>query len=66
MAMTAPQTNNGTASVMTDAPSVAVSMFYQAAGHAYSLSMQNATSAQQNINTLAPSVIANALALLNK
>ncbi|MFB9914290.1 RebB family R body protein [Rhizobium paknamense] len=64
--MSGPQTQNGTSQVVSEAPNVAVSMFYQAAGHAYSLSMQNAASNQQNINSLAPSVIANALALLNK
>ncbi|MFC5311118.1 RebB family R body protein [Azospirillum rugosum] len=34
--------------------------FHQAAGQAFSLTMQNAASNQQNLNALTPSLVANA------
>lgn len=49
------------ASVVGSSPTVALSMFYQAAGQAYSLTMQNAASNQQNLNALNPTIVANAL-----
>ncbi|MCM2290794.1 RebB family R body protein [Allorhizobium sp. BGMRC 0089] len=64
MSTTTNPSSNST--VIAESPNVAVSIFYQAAGQAYSLSMQNASSNQQNVNSLAPSIIANALAMLNK
>lgn len=48
-------------SVVGSSPTVALSMFYQAAGQAYSLTMQNAASNQQNLNALNPTIVANAL-----
>ncbi|WP_208948246.1 RebB family R body protein [Segnochrobactrum spirostomi] len=48
-------------SVVGSAPAVALSIFYQAAGQAYSLTMQNAASNQQNLNALNPTIVANAL-----
>ncbi|BCH55894.1 RebB like protein [Agrobacterium vitis] len=56
----------GTSPVVAEAPNVALSMFYQSAGQAYSITMQNAASNQQNLNTLNPSIVAQAIALINK
>lgn len=52
--------------VVASAPSVALSMFYQAAGQAFSITMQNAASNQQNLNALNASIVAQALKELNK
>ena len=41
-----------------------MSIFYQAAGQAFSLTMQNAASNQQNMNALNPTIVANALSQL--
>ena len=53
-----------TDTVLNSAPDVAVSIFYQAAGQAFSLTMQNAASNQQNLNALNPTIVAHALKLL--
>ncbi|GGF70528.1 hypothetical protein GCM10007301_32850 [Azorhizobium oxalatiphilum] len=53
------------ANVLASAPTVALSMFYQAAGQAYSLTMQNAASNQHNLNALNPTIVANALKKLS-
>lgn len=53
------------ASVVANSTGVAVSMFYQAAGHAYALTMQNAAANQQNVNALNNPIIANAVKLIN-
>lgn len=67
MAADTSQTGAATTSpVVAEAPNVAVSMFYQAAGQAYAITMQNAASNQQNLNTLNPSIVAQAIALINK
>jgi len=50
--------------VLNSAPDVAVSIFYQAANQAFSLTMQNAASNQQNLNALNPTIVAHALKLL--
>ncbi|NSZ19252.1 RebB family R body protein [Agrobacterium vitis] len=52
--------------VISEAPNVALSMFYQSAGQAYSLIMQNAVSNQQNLNSLNPSIVAQAISLISK
>ncbi|MDE1148805.1 MAG: RebB family R body protein [Azospirillaceae bacterium] len=52
-------------SVIAAGPNVALGMFYQAAGQAFSLTMQNASSNQQNLNALNPSIVANALKVLS-
>ena len=52
--------------VLSNSPSVALSIFYQAAGQAFSLTMQNAASNQQNMNALNPTIVANALNELTK
>jgi hypothetical protein len=51
--------------VLGSSPDVAISIFYQAAGQAFSLTMQNAASNQQNLNSLNPSIVAQALKLIN-
>lgn len=51
--------------VIGSSPDVALSMFYQAAGHAFALTMQNASSNQQNLNTLNPTIVSQALRLLS-
>jgi len=50
-----------TSSVLASSPDVAVSIFFQAAGQAFSLTMQNAASNQQNLNSLNAAIVANAL-----
>lgn len=53
-------TQNST-SVVGSSPSVAMSMFYQAAGQAYAINMQNAGSNQQNLNALNVPIVSNAV-----
>lgn len=54
------------ATVIGSAPNVALSMFYQAAGQAYGLTMQNAASNQQNVNAFNPTLVSNAVGNLSK
>ncbi len=56
---------NNSTSVVASAPAVALSMFYQAAGQAYALTMQNAASNQHNLNALNPTLVANAVKALS-
>jgi hypothetical protein len=49
------------ASVVGSSPTVAMSFFYQAAGQAYAITMQNAASNQQNLNALNTPIVTNAV-----
>ena len=59
------QTSSVNDTVLGSSPDVCVSIFYQAAGQAFSLTMQNAASNQQNLNSLNPTIVAHALKLIN-
>lgn len=49
------------AKVLAEAPAEALAMVYQVFGQSVSLSMQNATAAQQNMNTIASTAVATAV-----
>ncbi|BAF89779.1 MULTISPECIES: RebB family R body protein [Azorhizobium] len=51
-------------SVLGSAAPVALSMFYQAAGQAYAITMQNAASNQHNLNGLNLPLVSNAVKAL--
>lgn len=48
-------------SVLGVSPTVALSLFYQAAGQAYAITMQSAAANQQNLNALNTPVVTNAI-----
>lgn len=52
-------TVQNSATVLGSSPTVALSMFYQAAGQAYAITMQNAASNQQNLNALNTPIVTN-------
>ena len=51
--------------VLAEAPSVAIGALYQTAAQATGLAMQNAVAHQQNMNQLNPSIVAQAIAVIN-
>lgn len=53
-------------SVIGSSPSVAMSMFYQAAGQAYAITMQNAAATQHNLNMLNTPIVTNAVTAITK
>lgn len=54
------------ASVIGSSPTVALSMFYQAVGQAYAITMQNAASTQHNLNMLNTPIVTNAVTAITK
>lgn len=53
-------------SVLGSSPAVAMSMFYQAAGQAFAINMQNAGANQQNLNALNVPIVSNAVTAITK
>lgn len=54
------------ASVIGSSPTMALSMFYQAAGQAYAITMQNAAATQHNLNMLNTPIVTNAVTAITK
>lgn len=54
------------ASVIGSSPQMALSMFYQAVGQAYAITMQNAASTQHNLNMLNTPIVTNAVTAITK
>lgn len=63
--VTGANTQNATA-VIGSSPTVALSMFYQAVGQAYAMTMQNAASTQHNLNMLNTPIVTNAVTAITK
>ncbi len=53
-------------SVIGSSPTVALSMYYQAVGQAYAMTMQNAASTQHNLNMLNTPIVTNAVTAITK